>query len=86
MSTMNALLFALTLTCVVVRVQSQLPQNPGEPGPPEQPPADQNYEAPVLQGGLGTVSDGKDADLKRRRYPNRSGSYSQAYDPGLAFR
>ena len=81
------LLFVLTICCV--NVQTQLPQNPGQGLPPPSTPATPNqpeYESPVLQGGVGIVSDGKEADVKRRRYPDRSGSYSQAYDPGLAFR
>ena len=84
-TTTATVVLILTIFCVN-RVQSQLPVNPpGPDGPPQAPAAEVNYEAPVLQGGLGTVSDGKE-DPKRRRYPDRSGSYSQAYDPGLAFR
>lgn len=84
--TMNCfiLLFVLTICCV--KVQTQLPENPGQGPPPPSTPAAPSYEEPVLQGGLGTVSDGKDSEVKRRRYPDRSGSYSQAYDPGSAFR
>ena len=87
---MKTLLLAtfVLVALLEVRVRAQLPVNPEPPGPPEvpPPPAENNYEAPVLQGGLGTVTDDKEAEAKRRRYPNRSGSYSQAYDPGLAFR
>lgn len=87
--TMNciiSLLFVLTFFCA--NVQTQLPVNPEPPGAqlPPAPPAENTYEAPVLQGGLGTVTDGKEAEVKRRRYPDRSSSYSQAYDPGSAFR
>ena len=81
--------FTIIFITLCVNVQTQLPVNPVDPnaptpGPP--PPVENTYEAPVLNGGLGTVSDGKEAEIKRRRYPDRSSSYSQAYDPGSAFR
>ncbi len=86
--TMNCISILFVLTFLCANVQTQLPVNPEAPGAqqPPAPPAENTYEAPVLQGGLGTVTDGKEAEAKRRRYPDRSNSYSQAYDPGSAFR
>jgi hypothetical protein len=43
-----AALLLVAVSCV--QVQTQLPQNPGPaPEPEVPPPADNNYEAPVLQ-------------------------------------
>ena len=87
---------SLALTSVITAQQLETPLDVSLPEPQAQRQnQDDNYEAPILQGGLGVVQDENSAP--RRRYPERSyqnnnqgSNFNQPQrdyvDPGSAFR